>query len=323
MTTERIVVLDGFTLNPGDIDWAPFAALGPLEVHDRTTEAQVVARTGDAAYVLLNKTPMAHTTLAALPRLRYIGVLATGYNVVDLRATAAQGITVTNVPTYGTDSVAQHAAAMMLEHARGLVAHHRAVQTGEWTRDPDWCFARRPVFELTGRTLGLVGLGRIGLAFARIAAAMGMRVVAHDPHWPAPERMDAVSVGSLSLDAVFREADVISLHCPLTPDNFQIVDAARLGTMKPTALLINTSRGQLVDNAALAAALRGGVIGGAALDVLDVEPPPATNPLLGAPNCLITPHIAWYAIEARRRLMQIAADNLAAFLRGAPVNTVQ
>ena len=320
--TERIVVLDGFTLNPGDIDWSPFAGLGALELHDRTAAAQIVPRARGAACVLLNKTPLAHATLAALPQLRYIGVLATGYNIVDLEAAAGQGITVTNIPTYGTDSVAQHAAAMMLEFARGLGAHDRAVQAGEWSRAADWCFARRPVFELTGRTLGLIGLGRIGLAFGRIAAAMGMRIVAHDPYWPAADRMGGLTIERLSLDAVFQQADVISLHCPLTAENLQLVNRARLASMQPHALLINTSRGQLIDNDALAAALHAGVIAGAALDVLDTEPPPASNPLLGAPNCLITPHIAWYAIEARRRLMQIAADNLAAFQRGKPINTV-
>jgi glycerate dehydrogenase len=319
---DRIVVLDGYTLNPGDLDWSPFAAMGALEVYDRTPEEQIVARAPGATCLLVNKTPLSAATLNALPGLRYVGVLATGYNIVDLTAARSRDVTVTNVPTYGTDTVAQHAAAMMLEHARGLIAHDRAVRDGEWTRSPDWCFVRRPIFELTDRTLGLVGLGRIGLAFARIAAAMGMRLVAHDPYFPGSDRLGGLDVDSVSLDTLFERSDVVSLHCPLTADNHHLVNAERLRRMKPTALIINTSRGPLIDNHALAAALREGVIGGAALDVLDVEPPPADNPLIGAPGCVITPHIAWYALEARRRLMHVAADNLAAFQRGAPVNVV-
>jgi glycerate dehydrogenase len=319
---DRIVVLDGYTLNPGDLDWSPFAGLGDLELHDRTSEADVVDRAAGAAFVLINKTPMPRGVIESLPLLRYIGVLATGYNVVDVEAARARGVTVTNIPTYGTDSVAQHAAGMMLEHARGLIAHDRAVRDGEWSRNADWCFARRPVFELNGRSLGLIGLGRIGLALGRIAAAMGMRLAAHDPFFPTPERLGGLEIASLSLDAIFEQSDVISLHCPLTPDTHHLVNRERLARMKPTALIINTSRGPLIDNEALAEALRDGRIGGAALDVLDVEPPPPGNPLIGAPNCLITPHIAWYAIEARKRLMRIGADNLAAFVRGAPVRVV-
>ena len=319
---DRIVVLDGYTLNPGDLDWSPFAAMGALEVYDRTPEAEIVGRAADATCLLVNKTPLSAATLSATPGLRYIGVLATGYNIVDLTAARARAVTVTNVPTYGTDTVAQHAAAMLLEHARGLIAHDRAVRDGEWTRSPDWCFVRKPIFELTGRTLGLVGLGRIGLAFARIAAAMGMRLVAHDPYFPGRDRLGGLEIESVSLDALFEQSDVVSLHCPLTVDNHHLVNAERLARMKPTALIINTSRGPLIDNQALAAALRDGLVGGAALDVLDVEPPPADNPLIGAPNCLITPHIAWYALEARRRLMQVAVDNLAAFQQGAPINVV-
>lgn len=320
--TERIIVLDGHALNPGDLDWSPFAGMGSLELHDRTAESEVVARADGAGCVLLNKTPMSRATLARLPSLRYIGVLATGYNVVDLKAASEQGVTVTNIPTYGTDSVAQHAAAMMLEFARGLTVHERAVREGEWTRNPDWCFARRPMFELNGRTLALIGLGRIGLAFGRIAAAMGMRLIAHDPYFPTPDKLGGLEIASVSLDDAFAQGDVISLHCPLTPENHHLVNRDRLQRMKRTALIINTSRGPLIDQDALATALREGVVGGAALDVLDTEPPPASNPLIGAPNCIVTPHIAWYAIEARRRLMQIAADNLAAFQRGAPVNQV-
>lgn len=320
--TERIVVLDGYTLNPGDIDWDPVALLGDLEIHDRTAPDQVVARCKGASCVLLNKTPFAGDTLTELPDLRYVGVLATGYNIVDVHAAASQGVVVTNIPTYGTDSVAQHVAALMLEFARGIAVHDEAVHHGQWTNSADWCFSLQPMFELTGKTLGVVGIGRIGLAVARIGAAMGMKLVAHDPFWPDAENPGGLSIQRLELDELFSAADVITLHCPLTSENQHLVNARRLSLMKSNAILINTSRGPLVENQALADALCDKVIAGAALDVLDIEPPPADNPLLHAPNCIVTPHIAWNAIEARQRLMQIAADSLQAFLAGKPVNVV-
>ena len=320
--SDRIVVLDGYTTNPGDLDWSPLAALGTLDVFDRTPEALVAQRVGDAPYVLLNKAPLTGEIIPALPALRYVGVLATGYNTVDLSAAKARGITVTNTPAYASVSVAQHAAAMMLDLARQLTAHANAVRDGAWSRSPDWCLPLGPIFELTGRTLGLVGLGAIGIELARIAAALGMRVVACDPAFPPPERLGGVAVAPVSLDTLIEISDVVSLHCPLTEATHHLLDAARLARMKPSALVINTSRGPLIDEAALAAALRSGGIGGAALDVLETEPPAADNPLIGAPNCLVTPHVAWHAIEARRRLVQIAADNLAAFLQGAPRNVV-
>lgn len=319
---DRIVVLDGYTTNPGDLDWSPLAALGALEVFDRTPAALVAERIGDAPHVLLNKAALSAETIAALPGLRYVGVLATGYNTVDLAAARARGITVTNVPTYASVSVAQHATAMMLDLARGLTLHANATRAGDWSTSPDWCLPRSPVFELTGRTLGLVGLGAIGIELARIAAALGMRVVAYDPAFPPPERLAGVAVAPVSLETLIGTADVISLHCPLTAATHHLIDAARLARMKPSALLVNTSRGPLIDEAALAAALRDGVIAGAALDVLETEPPAPDNPLLAAPNCLVTPHVAWHAIEARRRLVEAAAANLAAFLRGAPTNVV-
>ncbi len=319
---DRIVVLDGYTTNPGDLDWSPLAALGELDVFDRTPETLVAQRVGDAPHVLLNKAPLTGEILRALPKLRYVGVLATGYNTVDLATARARGITVTNAPAYASVSVAQHAAAMMLDLARGLTFHANAVRAGEWSRSPDWCLPLRPVFELTGRTLGLVGLGAIGTELARIAAALGMRVVACDPAFPPPDRLGGVAVSPVSLETLIETADVVSLHCPLTEATHHLIDASRLARMKRSALLINTSRGPLIDEAALAAALRDGVIAGAALDVLETEPPAPDNPLLAAPNCLVTPHVAWHAIEARRRLIQIAADNLAAFLQGAPRNVV-
>jgi glycerate dehydrogenase len=320
--TERIVVLDGYTLNPGDISWDPVGAHGALELHDRTPEELVVERAQGAACVLLNKTPISKATLEALPDLRYIGVLATGYNVVDTQAARAQGIVVTNIPTYGTDSVAQHVAGLMLEFARGIAVHNAAVHEGEWSNSADWCFSRQPIFELSGKTLGIVGIGRIGLAVARIAAAMGMNLIAHDLYWPSAEKLAGLDVREVELDDVFSQSDVISLHCPLTSENHHLVNASRLGLMRSNALIINTSRGPLIDNQALAGALQSGAIAGAALDVLDAEPPPADNPLLSAPNCILTPHIAWYAAEARARLMQITGDNLAAFLAGNPENVV-
>jgi glycerate dehydrogenase len=320
--TKQIVCLDGYTLNPGDIGWGPFEAIGEITVHDRTPEDHILARAAGASHLLTNKTPLSTDTLAQLPDLKYIGVLATGYNVVDVQAAAERDIVVTNVPTYGTDSVAQHATALMLELVRGVGVHHQAVRNGQWSSNDDWCFALQPVIELTGKTMAIVGLGRIGLALARIGAAMGMKLIAHDRYWPTPDRLGGLDVESVELDDAFQRADVISLHCPLTSENHHLVDAARLKTMKPTAVIINTSRGPLIDNQALADALRAGTIGGAGLDVLDVEPPPADNPLIGAPRCIVTPHIAWYAAEARSRLMQIAADNLQAFWNGKPVNVV-
>lgn len=319
---ERIVVLDGYTTNPGDISWEAVATHGQLELHDRTPVDLVVERAQGAGCVLLNKTPLTKDILAALPDLRYVGVLATGFNVVDIAAAKEQGVVVTNIPTYGTDSVAQHVAALMLEFARGVAVHNTAVHQGEWTNNADWCFAKQPMFELTGKTLGIVGLGRIGLAVARIGAAMGMDIVAHDLYWPDADKLGGLDARQMELDELFGVSDIISLHCPLTAENHQLVNTERLGLMKRNALIINTSRGPLIDNQALADALHAGTIAGAALDVLDVEPPPADNPLLTAPNCIITPHIAWYAVQARARLMQIAADNIAAFLDGAPVNVV-
>jgi glycerate dehydrogenase len=318
----RIVVLDGYTTNPGDLDWAPLAAFGELEVFDRTPEPLIVERVGDAPYVLFNKAAMTAEILTALPALRYVGVLATGYNTVDLPTAKALGVTVTNTPAYASTSVAQHAAAMMLDLARGLTRHAEAVRAGEWSRSPDWCLPLTSIFELGGRTLGLVGLGAIGIELAKIAAALGMRVVAFDPAFPSPDRLGGVSVEPVSLEALLEMADVVSLHCPLTEATYHVIDATRLARMKRSAVVINTSRGPLIDEAALAAALRGGVIAGAALDVLETEPPAADNPLIAAPNCLVTPHIAWHSIEARRRLIQIAADNLAAFLHGTPRNVV-
>ncbi len=319
----KIVCLDGYTLNPGDLTWDGFAKIGSFTCHDRTPADQILARSQGAQVLLTNKTPLSAQTLAQLPQLKYIGVLATGYNVVDIAAAAKQNVTVTNIPTYGTDSVAQHAAALLLQMARGIAVHDRAVHEGQWVKCADWCFALSPIYELTGRTLGIVGLGRIGIAFGKIAAAMGMKLIAHDAYWPTPDKLGGLEVERVAMEDLFRRSDAITLHCPLTPETDRLVNAARLKLMKKTAVIINTSRGPLIDNQALADALKAGQIGGAALDVLDVEPPTADNPLLSAPRCIITPHLAWYAAEARARLMQIAVDNLQAFLAGKPVNVIK
>lgn len=311
MTPPAIVVLDGFTLNPGDLSWSALEAHGPCRVFDRTPVSAIVAHGHDAGILLTNKTPLSAATIAALPALRYIGVLATGYNIVDVAAARGRGIPVTNVPAYGTASVAQHAFALLLELTQRTGHHARTVAEGRWARCPDFCYWDKPLLELHGLTLGLVGSGRIAQAVARIGEAMGMSVV-------FARRAD----GRAGLERVLRTADVVSLHCPLTAETQRLINAETLGWMKPTALLLNTSRGPLVDEAALAEALRAGRLAGAGLDVLATEPPPADHPLYAAPNCLITPHIAWATTAARARLMGVAVDNVRAFLAGTPQNVV-
>ncbi|MBV6433847.1 MAG: Glycerate dehydrogenase [Bryobacteraceae bacterium] len=316
----KLVVLDGYCLNPGDLSWDALRQLAEVEVHDRTSAAEAVSRVGEAELVMTNKTPLDAGALARLPRLRYIGVLATGYNIVDVAAAKANGVVVTNVPTYGTASVAQHAFALLLELCHHVGVHGESVRGGEWSRSADWCYWKAPLMELAGKTMGIIGFGRIGRQTAKIADAMGMRVIANDTfegNLPAYEGFRFASVGE-----VLRESDVISLHCPLTPENKGLINAERLRLMKPSAFLLNTSRGPLVVDEDLAAALNTGVIAGAGLDVLSVEPPVAGNPLFTARNCIVTPHIAWATREARARLMEVAVSNLAAFLQGAAVNVV-
>jgi len=313
----NIVVLDGYTLNPGDLDWAGLAALGNLAVYDRTPAGLVLERAGDAEIVLTNKTVLMRDTIMALSRMRYIGVLATGYNVVDIAAAKERGVIVTNVPTYGTPAVAQATFALLLELTNHVGHHSETVRAGRWTKSPDFCYWDYPLIELSGLTLGIVGFGAIGQAVARIARAFGMKVIVHT----VPQG-DGEGVEFVDLERLFAEADVVSLHCPLTPLTKGLVNRERLALMKPTAFLVNTGRGPLVDEAALAQALNEGRIAGAALDVLSVEPPAADNPLLSAQNCIITPHIAWATKAARSRLMDIAVANVKAFLAGAPVNVV-
>lgn len=319
----RIVVLDGHTLNPGDNPWDELASLGELTVHARSAPGEVVERARGAAVVLTNKTVLDAATLAALPELRFIAVLATGYNVVDVAAARAHGIHVANVPEYGTDSVAQHVLALLLELTSGVAEHDAAVHAGEWQRCPDFSFWHRPPLELAGLTMGLVGFGRIGRRVGELAHALGMRVVASGR--PGGTRSDAPPWPGFAwceIGAVFATADVVSLHCPLTADNAGFVGDALLGSMKRTAYLINTARGPLIDEPALARALVAGRPAAAALDVVSVEPIRADNPLLAAPNCIITPHLAWASLAARRRLMSTAVANVRAFLAGTPTNLV-
>lgn len=315
----NIVVLDGYTLNPGDLSWDALARLGELQVYERSTPEEIIDRAKDAEVVLTNKTVLGARVLDRLPKLRYIGVLATGYNVVDVEAARSQGILVTNIPAYSTPSVAQMVFAHLLNLSFHLAEHHRAVLDGEWIASGEFCFWRRPLVELAGKTFGIVGFGKIGRSVAKIAAAMEMKVlvVTRTP----PEALSP-DVRLADLDTVFRESDVVSLHCPLTDETRHLVNAGRLAIMKPGAFLINTGRGDLVDEAALAAALNEGRLAGAGADVLSSEPNESANPLVGARNCFITPHIAWATFESRRRLMDICASNVAAFIEGKPTNVV-
>jgi glycerate dehydrogenase len=316
----RIAVLDGYTLNPGDNPWDPVAALGELTVYDRTTRHDILQRAAGAEIVLTNKTPLDGPTLAALPALRFISVLATGYNVVDIDAARRLGITVSNVPEYGTDSVAQHVIALLLCMVHRPERHDRLVRQGEWLRRGDFSFWDAPLVELAGKRMGIVGFGRIGRRVGELAHALGMEVLAHDANPGNPPNYNHFAWRTL--DEVFAEADIISLHCPLTAQNQGMVNRQRLAAMKRSSLLINTARGGLVNESDLAEALNQDRIAGAALDVLTIEPPAEDSPLLRAKNCLITPHMAWAARESRARLMAITAANIAAFQRGAPINMV-
>jgi glycerate dehydrogenase len=316
----KIVVLDGFTLNPGDLSWDTLSALGACTVHDRTPPEEVLARAFGHEIVLTNKVVLSAELLHQLPDLRYVGVLATGTNVIDLEAAASRGIVVTNVPGYSTASVAQLAFGLLLELALHVGAHSDGVRAGRWSRSPDFSYADFPLIELDGLTLGIVGFGRIGQRVATLARSFGMNVLIHTRTQREPV---GAGVRFVELDTLFRESDMVSLHCPLTEATRGLVDANRLALMKPTAFLINTSRGPLINEAALADALNAGRIAGAAVDVLSVEPPPETHPLLAARNCLVTPHIGWATAAARRRLMEIVVANVRSFLRGESLNVVR
>jgi len=315
----RIVVLDGYTLNPGDLSWDPLAALGQLTLYDRTPADQVMQRSAGAEIVLTNKVVIGPNAIRQVSQLRYIGVLATGYNVVDVDAARERGVVVTNVPAYSTPSVAQLVFALLLELTHHVGHHARTVREGRWSSSPDFCYWDFPLIELSGLTFGIVGLGRIGREVAKLADAFGMKVIAcaHRPPASLPPYVRMVS-----LDELFGQSDAISLHCPLTPETKEMVNAERLGKMKQTAFLINTGRGALVKEQDMADALNAGRIGGAGLDVLSSEPPGQDNPLLSAKNCYITPHIAWATRAARERLLKTAVENVRAFLAGSPVNRV-
>ena len=319
----NIVVLDGYTLNPGDLTWKDLESLGQYTVYDRTDPKEVVPRAKDAEIVLTNKTVLSSDVITQLPKLKYIGVLATGYNVVDIEAARDVGIPVTNVPAYSTQSVAQMVFAHLLNLAQHIAHHAETVRCGRWTSNPDFCYWDTPLIELVGLTMGIIGFGRIGQATAKLALAFGMKVIAYDIVTPSsmpvgpPEGCQFVE-----LDDIFRLSDVISLHCPLTPQTKKIINKERLELMKKTAFLINTSRGPLVDEQALAEALNNDKIAGAGLDVLSEEPPSENTPLLKAKSCYITPHIAWATRAARERLLQVVVDNAASFLAGKPQNVV-
>lgn len=316
----KIVVLDGHTLNNGDLDWAPLKALGTCIIHPRTSVDQIIEKARDADIILSNKVPINAETIAALPNLRYIGVLATGVNMIDLDAAKERGIVVTNAPGYSSDSVAQMVFALLLEMTQQVGHHARMVAEGAWVNCKDFSFRDYPLCELAGKTMGVVGYGEIGRRVTTIARAFGMKVLAHTAHPEKYQKEQGVTF--VDVDQLFTDSDVISLNCPLTPETDQLVNTAHLARVKQGALLINTGRGQLVNETAVAAALEDGYLGGYATDVLATEPPRSDNPLLSAPHCIITPHIAWATTEARIRLLTMVVDNIAAFLQGEPRNRV-
>lgn len=316
----KIVVLDGHALNPGDLSWKEIAALGELEIHPRTAPADVVARCRNAEVVLTNKTPLPAEVVAELDKTQLISVLATGYNVVDVAAARSRGITVCNVPAYGTGSVAQFTFALILELCHHTGLHGDAVHAGEWTQSPDFSFWKSPLVELEGKVLGIVGFGAIGRRVGLLGRAFGMEVWATQGSRSVP--LEGPGFAWKTIAEIFTGSDVVTLHCPQTPANQRFVSRTLLETMRPSAFLVNTARGGLIDEDALAEALRRRHLAGAALDVLSHEPPLASNPLLAAPNCIITPHIAWATREARSRLMRMTAENIIAFLAGNSQNVV-
>ncbi|HIZ43762.1 MAG TPA: D-2-hydroxyacid dehydrogenase [Firmicutes bacterium] len=316
----KIVVLDGYTENPGDLSWDELGKLGDLTVYDRTADGDIVSRIGDAELVITNKTPISRDTLERCPSVRYIGVLATGYNVVDTGAAKEKGIPVTNIPAYGTETVAQYAISLLLEIC-GHVGHHsEAVHGGRWESCEDFCFWDFPMIELCGKTMGIIGYGKIGQAVGRIAQAFGMKVLAFANH-RRPE-LESETCRYTDLEELLEKSDVISLHCPLFPDTEGIINRETIAKMKDGVIIINNSRGQLIVEQDLADALESRKVLAAGVDVVSTEPIKGDNPLLKAPNCIITPHISWAAKEARERLMNIAVDNVKQFLAGTPVNVV-
>jgi len=321
----KAVVLDGYTLNPGDLSWNKLRELCDLTVYDRTAYDisgldLIIERVGDAEIVFTNKTPLPAEALNAMPNLKFIGLLATGYNVVDVEAAKNRGIVVTNIPTYGTPAVSQMAIALLLEMCHHIGAHDEAVKKGEWTNNLDWCFWKYPLIELAGKTMGIIGFGRIGQSTAKIAQALGMNVLAFDQY--QVKELECSTLRYAELDELFAGADVISLHCPLFETTKGIINSGNIAKMKTGVMIINNSRGPLVVEEDLAEALNSGKVGGAALDVVSSEPIKSDNPLLQAKNCIITPHLSWGPKEARQRLMDVAIDNLQQFIDGNPVNVV-
>jgi len=316
----NIAVLDGYTLNPGDLSWAALQRLGICRIFDRTPAEKVIGRAQEAEILIINKIIIGKDEIAQLPKLHYIGLCSTGYDVVDIAAATRRKITVTNVPAYGTNSVAQMAFAHLLHLCQHVGEHADSVKRGDWTNAADFCYWNFPLIELDSLTLGIIGMGQIGQAVARIARQFGMKILFYDPRALADIEKDYQRV---DFDTIFRVSDVVTLHCPLTPETSQMVNSERLSLMKSSAFLINTSRGQLIDENTLAEALNRGRIAGAGLDVLTTEPPQPDNPLLAAKNCYITPHIAWATRAARQRLMDAVVNNLRAYLDGKPINLVK
>ena len=312
--SHEIVVLDGYAMNPGDLSWEPLKELGTVRLYDRTDAADTIQRIGNADIVLTNKVVIDEKVMDACPNMKYVGITATGVNMIDLPAAARHGICVTNVPAYSTDSVAEMTFALLLEMTMHTGLHNAAVQEGRWVTSPLFCFWDAPLTEIKGKTLGIIGYGSIGKAVAAIGRAFGMRVIANSPHGNDPCQVD--------LDTLLRESDIISLHCPLKADNRHLINRETIAKMKPGVLLINTARGPLVDADALKEALLSGRIGGVGMDVIDVEPMRPDYPLLGVKNCVITPHVAWATLEARQRLMSVVTENVRRFLAGDPQNCV-
>lgn len=316
----KIAVLDGYALNPGDLSWERLRAFGDLTVYDRSPPDTVLERARDAEVLLTNKTSLPGSVLHQLPKLRYIGVLATGFNIVDVNAARSLGIAVTNIPSYGTFSVAQFTFALLLELCNRVGLHGDAVKAGEWSKSDDWCFTKSPQKELAGKAFGVVGFGRIGRQATSIAKAFGMKVIAVSS--PSMGNGRQAGVTFVTREELFSRSDVVSLHCPLNEKTNRMINSAALALMKPSALLVNTSRGGLIDEQSLAKSLNEDRLAGAALDVLSLEPPTSDNPLLHAKNCLVTPHVAWASFEARSRLLKTAVTNLSEFLAGRAVNLV-
>lgn len=321
----KIVVLDGYTLNPGDLSWDRLKELGKVDIYDRTSYAiwgkqVIINRCKDAEIVLTNKTPLDKEIIDSLPNLKYIGVMATGYNVVDVQAAKERGVIVTNIPTYGTAAVAQMTIALLLEMCHHVGAHSDAVFNGDWSRNPDWSFWNYPLIELAGKTMGIIGYGRIGQNVGQIAQALGMKVLATSPD--SKKSLENKNMKYVDLDNLLKNSDVISLHCPLLESTEGIINQDSISKMKESVMLINTSRGQLIVEEDLAKALNEGRIAGAALDVVSSEPIDENNPLLKAKNCIITPHIAWAPRESRARLMNLVLENIETYLKGNPKNVV-